>query len=70
VLASYGSETQVVRDELRRLAEGSLERIWPSQASRQSQLRPGNNGQVLYHQLQILAPKNDAQTVAKTVGHF
>ena len=42
VLASYGPETQAIRDELRRLAEGSLERIWPSQASRQSQLRPGD----------------------------
>jgi hypothetical protein len=68
VLASYGSETQVIRDELRRLAENSLERIWPSQASRQSQLRPGDRGQVLYHQLQILAPKNDTQTAAKTVA--
>jgi hypothetical protein len=68
VLGSYGSETQVIRDELRRLAEVSLERIWPSQASRQSQLRPGDNGLALYHQLQILAPKNDAQTVAKAVA--
>ena len=68
VLATYGSETQVIRDELRRLAENSLERIWPSQASRQSQLKPGDRGQVLYHQLQLLAPKTDAQTAAKTVA--
>ena len=68
VLATYGSETQVVRDELRVLAESSLERIWPSQASRQSQLRPGDRGQALYHQLQILTPKNDTQTAAKTVA--
>jgi hypothetical protein len=68
VLASYGPETQVIRDELRRIAAAGLERIWPSQASRESQLRPGDTGQVLYHQLQILAPKNDAQTVAKAVA--
>jgi hypothetical protein len=68
VLATYGSETQVIRDELRRLAENSLERIWPSQASRQPQLRPGDRGQVLYHQIQILAPKNDTQIAAKTVA--
>ena len=68
VLASYGPETQAIRDELRRLAEGSLERIWPSQASRQSQLRPGDQGQGLYHQLQILAPKNESQTLAKAVA--
>ena len=42
VLATYGPETQVIRDELRRLAENSLERIWASQASRRSQLRPGD----------------------------
>jgi hypothetical protein len=68
VLASYGSETQVIRNELRRLAENSLERIWPSQASRPAQLRPGDNGQVVYHQLQILAPNNDTQIAAKTVA--
>ncbi len=68
VLATSGSETQVIRDELRRLAENSLERIWPSHASRQSQLRPGDRGQVLYHQLQILAPRNDTQAAAKTVA--
>ena len=68
VLATYGSETQVIRDELRRLAENSLERIWPSQASRQPQLRPGDRDQVLYHQIQILAPKNDIQIAAKTVA--
>ena len=44
VLATYGPETQVIRDELRRLAENSLERIWASQASRRSQLgRPNIN---------------------------
>jgi hypothetical protein len=68
VLATYGPETQGIRDELLRQAENSLERIWPSQASRRSQLRPGERGQVLYHQLQILAPKNDTQTAAKTVA--
>jgi hypothetical protein len=68
VLATYGPETQVIRDELRRLAENSLERIWASQASRRSQLRPGDRGQGLYHQLQILAPKNDTQNAAKTVA--
>jgi hypothetical protein len=68
VLATYGPETQVIQDELRHLAENSLERIWASQASRRSQLRPGDRGQVLYHQLQILAPKNDTQTAAKTVA--
>jgi hypothetical protein len=68
VLASYGSETQVIRDELRRLAENSLEHIWPRQASRRPQLRPGDRGQAVYHQLQLLAPKNGAQTAAKTVA--
>jgi hypothetical protein len=68
VLATYGPETQVIRDELRRLAENSLQRIWAGQASRRSQLRPGDRGQALYHQLQILTPKNETQIAAKTVA--
>jgi hypothetical protein len=39
LLASYGPETQAIRLQLRGLAESGLERIWPSDASRASQLR-------------------------------
>jgi hypothetical protein len=68
LLASYGGETQAIREELRGLAESSLEHIWPSQLSRRAKLKPVANGQGLYHKLQILAPKNDAQAAAKTAA--
>jgi hypothetical protein len=74
LLASYGGETQAIREELRGLAESGLELIWPSELSRRAKLKPGAklnpgaNGQVFYRQLQILAPKNDAQAAAKTAA--
>ncbi|MGC2544353.1 MAG: hypothetical protein WA426_00800 [Silvibacterium sp.] len=66
LLASYGPETQAVREELRGLAESSLERIWPSAVRQQAQLRPKGNSQLLYDQLQALVPKNDTQAAAKS----
>jgi hypothetical protein len=65
LLASYGPETGATRAELRTLAEDGLERVWPSHASQESQLRPNNNGQKFYHQLQILVPKDDTQRAVK-----
>jgi hypothetical protein len=65
LLASYGPDTQTIRGELRGLAESGLERIWPTDGSRKSQLRPNDNGQFIYHQLQLLAPKDDTQAAAK-----
>jgi hypothetical protein len=65
LLASYGPDAQAIRGELRGLAEIGLERIWPSQGSQASQLRPENNGHFFYDQLQLLAPKDDTQVAAK-----
>jgi len=66
LLASYGPETQAIRAELRGLAENSLDRIWPSQPSQELQLRPKDDGQVFYDQLQIMVPRNDTQAAMKT----
>jgi hypothetical protein len=68
LLAGYGLETQPIREELRELAESGVERIWPSEASGRSQLRPNDNGQTFYNELQILLPKNDTQARAKTAA--
>jgi hypothetical protein len=65
LLTSYGPETEAIRLDLRRLAESGLERIWPSHASETSQLRPKEEGQLFYDQLQMLAPKNEAQIALK-----
>jgi hypothetical protein len=68
LLASYGPETQTARAELHELAASSLERIWPDQASQTSQLKPTDNGQYLYDQLQLLVPKDDAQAAVKAAA--
>jgi hypothetical protein len=66
LLASYGPETTAMRADLRALAQGSLNRVWPSEGSPESQLRPrDDNGHVFYDQLQVLVPKNDLQAAAK-----
>jgi hypothetical protein len=67
LLASYGPETTAMRADLRALAQSSLERIWPSKGSQESQLRPrDDNGHVFYDELQVLVPKGDLQVAAKT----
>jgi hypothetical protein len=68
LLSSYGPETQAIREDLREMAENGLERIWPSQASQESQLRPRDNGQLFFDQLQILAPKDNRQIAVKTAA--
>ena len=68
LLASYGPQTQAIRLELRGLAESGLERIWSSHASQGPQLRPKDNSQSLYDQLQMLAPKNEAQAAVRAAA--
>jgi hypothetical protein len=65
LLASFGLQTEEIRRELRALADVSVERIWPSQKSRQSELRPTGDGQLFFEHLQNLLPKNEAQTLAR-----
>jgi hypothetical protein len=66
LLESYGPETTAMRADLRALAQGDLDRLWPSERSQESQLRPrDDDGHVFYDQLQLLVPKNDLQAAAK-----
>jgi hypothetical protein len=66
LLIGYGPETQQARVEARQFVQEAVDRIWPLKSSQQYQLRPEDKGQYLYNQLQLLVPKNDAQTYAKT----
>jgi hypothetical protein len=50
---------------LRNLVVVGLNRIWPGEASQQADLRPKENTQDFYSQLQALIPKNDSQGVTK-----
>lgn len=68
LLASYGPQSQAIRLELRGLAENGLERIWPSRASEGPQLRPKDNSQLFYDQLEMLVPKNETQAATKAAA--
>lgn len=65
ILASYGPEAGETRAELRGLVQEGLDRIWSEQTSGQSELKPRENADNLYAQIQMLQPKNDVQTAAK-----
>jgi hypothetical protein len=64
-LAKYGPETGEIRTEFHQTVAGGLERIWPSEASRQFELRPGDHGEILVGKLELLAPKDDRQVAEK-----
>jgi hypothetical protein len=61
VMAHYGPETKDARDHLRRAVAGSLDRMWPKDASRPAQLEPTAGLEALYDTIQGLSPQNDAQ---------
>jgi hypothetical protein len=65
MLSKYGAETAEVRAQFRLLVEASLNRIWPPQAPVQAELKPRDEGEILVDELQVLAPKNDAQAQVK-----
>jgi hypothetical protein len=65
-LATFGPEAAQVRIEARKFVEDATDRIWPEEKWRSSQLRPKDNDRTFLMELQLLAPKNDAQVSAKT----
>jgi hypothetical protein len=65
MLTLYGSETKQTRVEARKFVEDAVERIWPKDESRTFELRPKNNAQRVYEELELLAPKTDAQSSYK-----
>jgi Protein of unknown function (DUF4239) len=65
-LTAFGPEAAQARVLARMFVEDAIDRIWPSEKSRSSQLRPKNDDQTFTMDLQLLVPKNDAQTSAKT----
>jgi hypothetical protein len=65
LLSAYGPETAQTRNEARQFVEDAIDRIWPSEKSQMYQLRPQDNDQNLYKQLELLAPKNETQAAAK-----
>lgn len=65
LLAVYGPETKQARIQARGFVAAAVDRIWPKEKTELSQLKPQNEGQAFYKELQLLVPKNDAQASAK-----
>jgi hypothetical protein len=66
VLAHYGPETKEARDVLRGGLVDSLDRIWPQERSRTSEVIPPSTAEVLLDKIQALSPKDDTQRSLKT----
>jgi hypothetical protein len=65
VLALYGPETREARAVLRGVAVDSLDRIWPQERSRTSDVVPPSNAEVFFEKIQALSPKDDTQRSLK-----
>jgi hypothetical protein len=66
LLARYGPETGEIRSQFHQLVKNRADRLWSSQESMASALRPQENMEALLDQLKLLAPKSEAQIAAKT----
>ncbi len=65
LLAHYGQETLEARDVLRGVAVVSLDRIWPQERSRTSEVVPPCNAEVIFEKIQALSPKDETQRSLK-----
>lgn len=66
LLAKYGPEAGDIRIEYHQLVEAGIERIWPNERSRTSDLRPGDHAEKIIAKLEGLAPGNSAQAAIRT----
>jgi hypothetical protein len=67
VLAHYGPETNEARGLLRGVVGGTIDRMWPQDNTRRSQLDPTTSGgEVVYDKIQELSPTNETQHSLKT----
>jgi Protein of unknown function (DUF4239) len=65
LLINYGPEAKQTRAETRESVEKAVDRIWPKEKSQTFELRPKNEGQSFYVELETLLPKNDKQASIK-----
>lgn len=66
VLALYGAESAVARQELKAVVENAIARAWPQHAGESSDLRPDvRNGDAIYVAVQKLVPNDDTQRELK-----
>ncbi len=69
VLAHYGPETKEARDLLRGVVVRAIDRIWPQEGTRTSEVHPSSGAEVVYDKIQgLFAPRNATVTVALLVS--
>ena len=66
LLETFGSESKDLRVELRLDLEVAIDRIWPKEDSRLSELKPKDLTRNINEQVEVLVPKNAAEAAAKT----
>jgi len=65
LLGDYGPEAKPIRREAHQFVGDAVDRIWPKEESGVFQLKPKNNGQQVYKELDLLAPKDERQAATK-----
>jgi len=65
VLAHYGPEAHEARDLLRGVVVDTLNRIWPQERNRISEVGPPATAEVVLDKIQALSPKDDTQRSLK-----
>jgi hypothetical protein len=65
LLAQYGPEMGEVRSQIHQLVEAGVDRVWRSQESLGTALRPKENVGAILHQLELMTPNGDSQAAIK-----
>ncbi len=69
LLAHYGPEAKPTREMLRSKVAATIDQVWPQEHTRGSSLTPNLGGaEVLYDEIQQLAPQNDTQRSIKSTA--
>ena len=69
ILSRYGAEAKGVRDDLRRSVAAGVERIWPSESTREADLagvEEATGMEDVYDKIRELAPQNESQEYLKS----
>jgi len=61
LMAHYGPETRQAREQVRNSVGQALERLWPTDHARPTQLAPKTDSERFYDEIQALAPRDEAQ---------
>ena len=65
ILAHYGPETKEIRNLVRGAVAHEVDRVWPKDRTRSSQLEPTRGAEAPFDKIQELSPKDDAQRALK-----